>query len=1062
MTDVVQRVRQDPVPPPPDRALPTLPTALSAAAMEEILESRLGSEVVLRACVPCYVRYKPQTNCIVQYRLTLEDAETGRIQETTAHLTLYAGGRAERIWSRKTLQELAAAAESIDAQPRLARAAHLPELDAVLQIAPVDAAIPALVFATSASGRRRVLEDVLGQVEADAGGVELLRYKPARKALLRYDAGDRALYAKLYARERGELLLRAGRALVAAGVPMAPPLAYLPSLRMLVHAEAPGRPLRTLVGTAEYSRGVRAAGEALAQLHAIAPAADLPPHSWSDEGAQLAASAKAVAVLRPDLAAEAATLADRVVEALGLLEPASTTLHGDFYDDQVLWKDEAALLLDFDEMQSGHPLLDVGNFLAHLSVRNAEDPARAAFLEGYGSASAEIALLVEAAAVLKLAVAPFRRLDPDWPAALERRVRLAAHRLDEYPPSRAPSRVRRIDPALPQLAVLRNPTLVGYALADVYGEPVEVTAAAIVRHKPGRRCTLRYDVLAGPDRQAERLYAKTFASDRGPRVHKSLKLIADARAFGPGALLPEPVAYVGRLKLLLQREVPGVPIDAGLLAGDRSLAARVAEVLAALHTSGIELGRRHEVEDELAVLRARVAKLARGGRRARSCLARLEVAAAAVPAWRVRPIHRDFYPDQLLLAGDRLGVLDLDDAAMSEPAVDVANFLAHLRLLGIEQPARAEAIGAAADAFRSRAHELDPALDPRLVRLLESATLLRLACIHELFMERLIDEAEALLPPPEAVRRPRTRRQTRLELALDGPAVLALVGDAVEAWAGVRPRECRPVLLRHKKRRAVVRYELEASGGPLAIVGMWFRDDRGAGVVDVLSALCERGFARGDFRVPAPLLHDPELHAVFTEAAAGPSLRSTLETNPTAAARAGAWLARYHSSGVALPGSRPPSALAGAALRWARSHPAVAPLADAVASALRGVPDPGRPVHYEYASADVLVPERGPTVVVDFDDAAMGDPALDVANFEATLMLRGWRRGGGADAFAAARDAFRAGYAEYAQLPPLAPAIEAAVWLRLARRELNRRRNEDIWRFAVDRAADTIARVDAP
>jgi Ser/Thr protein kinase RdoA (MazF antagonist) len=1026
--------------PPPDRALPALATALSAADMREIVDRTLGDRVAVRACDPCYVRYKPATNCIVQYRLALEDAGSGRTHETIAHAKLFAGGRAERVWSSPAVHELAATAGT-----GAVRVAHLPELDALLQLYPVDLALPALAVLGSPAGRH-VVEELAVAGNGDRQ-LELLRYKPGRKALLRFGS----VYAKLHAHERGAAIHRAGRALQAGGVPVAAASAYLPRYRLLAHEEAPGTPLRALRGGPAFAGGARAAGAALARLHAGQPVSGLPRHGWPQEAAALAASATTVGVLCPGLAAEAAALAERIVQALGRIPPALRTLHGDFYDDQVLVAGDGAVLIDLDGMRLGHPLLDVGNFLAHLAASREGDAGREAFLDGYGEVPPQHAGTFEAAALLQLAVGPFRRLEPGWPDEVERRLRLAASRLGGTPPSRT----HRVDPALPQLAALRDPALVGDVLGDVYGRPVEVTDLAVVRHKVGRRCTLRYDVSVGRGR-AERLFAKTFASERGPRVYKAVSAIAAARACGDAAL-PEPIAYVRPHKLLLQRAVAGVPVRAALLAGDRELAVAIAEALTALHRSGVALDRRHTLEDELGALRSRVARFAHDRPRARRCLARIQAAALTAPEWRPRPVHRDFYHDQLLVQDGRLAVLDFDDAAMSEPAVDVANFLAHLRLLAIEQPARGDAVHAAARAFRARCHELDPELDPPLVLLLESATLVRLACIHELHAPRLLDEVEALIPAPAAQREVRRRRRTRLELATDGDAVMTVVADLVEERFGARPQACRPVLLHSKKRRAVVRYELETDRGALAIVGKWFHDPRAAArVAEVLSALRSRGFDEGGYAVPAPLVALPELGVLFTDAAAGPSLRTLLEDEPGAAWRAGAWLARFHTCGAALARRRTPARLASAVERWGSRHAPLTPYADRLAAAVRTAPDPVLPVHFDYAGADVLVPEDGPTVVVDFDDAGMGDPAFDVANFAATLTLRGWRRAGSADAFAAAGTAFAAGYTRHAPLPSLSPAIEAAVWMRLAERGLARGVAEDVWRFALERSVERL------
>jgi streptomycin 6-kinase len=1055
MSFAAPRARPDVIPAPPDRVLTALATALSASAMEPVIAEALGDRVAVRACIPAYIRYKPETSCIVQYRLTAEDAETGRRHELGAYVKLFAGDRAGRVWAKGTAQRLAAtAAEWSDDEPPVERAAYLPELGALLQVFPVDTALSALAQAAGAAGRKAILARLLPGSPPGEGAVETVRYKPARKALLRYEAPGHPVYVKLYAHEGAELLFRAARSLGAAGVPIVSPLGCLPDLQLLAQVEEPGSPLHALYGTDEYEDGARAAGEALARLHAAEPPAGIPTYSAAHQAETLAASAQTIGALRPDLRAEAAAQGERAIELLRELPVATAALHGDFYDDQVLQGERGARLLDLDGIRLGHPLVDVGNFLAHLTVRDPDDRARAAFLDGYGADPSPALALMEASALLRLTVTPFRHLEPDWPAGLERRLALVAHRLAEAGPPLLRPPERRLDPALPQLAVLRDPAFARVPLAEALGMPVRVTHVVVVRHKRGRRCTLRYTVIPEEGGEPTHVYAKTFASGRGPGVFRSLRALADGWARDGGIVIPEPVGYARTCKLLLQRKVSGEPARPCFLAGDRELAARVAEALASLHTSPVRLERRHRLDDELSVLRARVERLGDARERARRCLARLEAALADTRTWRERPVHRDIYHDQLLVDGDTLAILDLDDAASSEPAVDVANFLAHLRLLSIEEPGRSEAVETVAETFRERAHELDPELDPKLVCLLESATILRLACIHDLHAERLLAEAEGLLPRAGDERPGRRPARSRLELALDGPRVLALVAEPIEAWAGARPTECRPVLLRHKKGSAVVRYDLLTPSEPLTVVGKWFGVEGGSGeVAEILSALRRDGFSGPELAVPEPIVHVGDLNLLVTDFAAGPSLRSLLETNPRAAERAGAWLARFHTSDVRLARSRPPAAAARLVHEWGERGDLPASLVPRVAAALQALPDPDRPSHDDFSTADVLVPKHGPTVVVDFDDAARGNPGFDVAHFEATLRLRGWRGLAEPRAVAAATTAFRNGYEREAPLPDVPSAVRAAVWLRLAARTRTRLVAADIYRFALERAA---------
>ena len=71
-------------------------------------------------------------------------------------------------------------------------------------------------------------------------------------------------------------------------------------------------------------------------------------------------------------------------------------------------------------------------------------------------------------------------------------------------------------------------------------------------------------------------------------------------------------------------------------------------------------------------------------------------------SWRpATVVHRDLYEEQVLL-GERVGLIDLDDAALGPPELDVGNLLAHLDLLelrtkrGIAPPQEALLAGYAA------------------------------------------------------------------------------------------------------------------------------------------------------------------------------------------------------------------------------------------------------------------------------------------------------------------------------------------------------------------------------
>jgi len=766
--------------PPPDPGLPDLAVAFDGDAMAEVLTTHLPDCVDGRfrvaSCRPCYVRYKPGTNCVVQYELALRDAEGSTI-ELPAHVYLYADNRAVRRWSKATLHDLVESAARHHPVPPLGRAAHLPGLRALAYLYPVDYGLPALVRVSAASAMREALRPNLpeGIGRLTDAAPALVRYKPSRKALLRFPlAGGSldAVYVKLLTDDRGPTLVNLGRSLLAAGVVTPAPLAYCPDERLLVHAAVPGTPLAALAGNDAFDRWMEPVAVALARVQAT-DRTGLPEHRLADEATTIRATAGAIGGLVPALAPRLERLASAVAKRLRDIPESSVPIHGDFYYDQALVSEAGVVLIDFDEARLGHPLLDVGNFLAHLSAagrRGVLHPAgaRAAFRAASAQllpASCRDIALFEAAAMIRLAGGPFRRLEPDWPEAVERLVELAERCLSQSEAGQ-PAKAANMpggcltdgDPALPQLGRLRDPKAMTAVLGRAFdGEPVEIRAIDVVRHKPGRRCLLRYDLEIGKpsELRRERFYGKTFASERGPRVHDVTQAIVDARGFGPGVWLPEPVGYLPHLKLLVQREVPGEPVASRLLAGDATLAVELAEAVHALHASGIDLGRRHGPDQELGPLQSRVEQVRERcpplAAQAEQCLAMVEAGRPRIRDWRWCPTHRDCYHEQFLVGPAGLAVLDLDDAAMSEPAVDVANVLAHLWLLGLQERGDPAALTPVATAFATMACRLDPDLDRELLRFLEGATLLRLAAIHlprdrgRWIASRLLGEAEFLL-----------------------------------------------------------------------------------------------------------------------------------------------------------------------------------------------------------------------------------------------------------------------------------------------------------------------------
>jgi Ser/Thr protein kinase RdoA (MazF antagonist) len=251
-------------------------------------------------------------------------------------------------------------------------------------------------------------------------------------------------------------------------------------------------------------------------------------------------------------------------------------------------------------------------------------------------------------------------------------------------------------------------------LEPIVGAPVELEE---LKHKPGRRRTLR---AHGSRRRA---IVKLYASDRATTVAARVAALASGP---PEPVLPSVLACEPELRMVVLTDVTGRPLTGALLAGDAAACRRAGQALGSWHRAwrgrAPEPLRRHGVERELEILDRRAEALSPG------LAADLRSAAADLSEpWDCPTVvHRDLYEEQILL-GDRVGLIDLDDAALGPPELDLGNLLAHLDLLALRSGRDLDAMSAQILAgYECAGDRLDEPLLDRCRRLAR----LRLACIH--------------------------------------------------------------------------------------------------------------------------------------------------------------------------------------------------------------------------------------------------------------------------------------------------------------------------------------------
>jgi thiamine kinase-like enzyme len=88
-------------------------------------------------------------------------------------------------------------------------------------------------------------------------------------------------------------------------------------------------------------------------------------------------------------------------------------------------------------------------------------------------------------------------------------------------------------------------------------------------------------------------------------------------------------------------------------------------------------------------------------------------------------IHRDFYPDQVLVGGEHLYLLDFDLYCEGDPALDIGNFVGHMREYGLRTTG-------SPDAFK----EHEQAMVERFVQLSSEATRQRIEVYSLLTLAR--------------------------------------------------------------------------------------------------------------------------------------------------------------------------------------------------------------------------------------------------------------------------------------------------------------------------------------
>ena len=296
---------------------------------------------------------------------------------------------------------------------------------------PDDPLLPGLADAAHPEAALRLLNRHVLAVGSRRARVEVIRYRPGSRAVLRHSVGRTRCFARV-------VRPAALGPLLAAREPVGRSGFVLPRLAgswadggVIWVSEIPGRNLRRHIRRGNTPDPTPLL-DGLQSLWAQNPAAHGgPPFNLAG------AYGRAKRAFRHKVSE--GDPASRTLRAVtGILDPFVTSwqptsmAHNDFYDDQMLALPDGRLaLVDFEEAGPGDPMLDVGNFLAHLRWRSRlgrqrDNDATAAYyhlfrdaaLERFRWNERELALR-EGVCLFRICTNTIRHPQADWRGKLE-------------------------------------------------------------------------------------------------------------------------------------------------------------------------------------------------------------------------------------------------------------------------------------------------------------------------------------------------------------------------------------------------------------------------------------------------------------------------------------------------------------------------------------------------------------------------------------------------------------------------------------------------------------------
>ncbi len=411
-----------------DRALPHLGVALDVDLMRGVLAEQLFPAETLKAryqitdCEIIQARYKPGKNCLISYRLDINDRTANQRHEQILCARVYeAGGSVSRFAKAQTQPQARAQFG--------APIVHLPKLDMLAWMFPNDrklAGLPKLADADCL--KQEILPPVIAANFGSDWRIaslahQIIHYVAEHTCTVRVavelrnaatgDAQSAVLFGKTYYNHEGAetfALMRqlsTSDACLSGHLMLAQPLAYQPEIQTLWQLGLPGASLyEHETDDKQFLSLLENAAGSLAALHQT-PISCSRIVNVTDLLARFDEVERMVALLKPELSSSLRSLLTRLrSQAAQISAPSTATLHGDLHLKNFFVTGQQVALIDLDNVCAGDPMLELGSFVASLFYRQLAQQKAAE----YSQAMADVFIRAYSAAASK----PLNRSILDW------------------------------------------------------------------------------------------------------------------------------------------------------------------------------------------------------------------------------------------------------------------------------------------------------------------------------------------------------------------------------------------------------------------------------------------------------------------------------------------------------------------------------------------------------------------------------------------------------------------------------------------------------------------------